>query len=490
MDRLELEKLIAYVEENTRADQVSGIEFIDPRNFKSKIKGSQNYVVFGRRGAGKSTLLKTLQEDSSVLTIYVNLEDFKDISFPNIIIKVLLAFFEDLVDELNDNKSFWRKRNYFKTNKIKKKIIKIKEVLENKLQAPDKYDKRNKEIKKKEVSAYVGARKGPLSGNSGYKSNDEHEIEHSWEINKLEELKTSIDKVKSLIKEIIDFNNRKIFLILDDFYFLPKNIQPFLLDYFHRLAKSNSFYLKVGTIKHRSHLYFQSEETYIGMELNADIYDIDLDYTLDKWNDLKKFKKELLNQAVIASKAKIKIDNIFNDRSFDQLCIASGGVPRDFLVLFIKCCQLISETKHSIGVPDVREVAIQNYLNKKKALEKDSLNESNILESYINYFRDAVFLRKRTNVFLIENDSLNKTNHVNQVIKELVDLRFLHIIENNTSAAPSDGKRYSAYLLDVSLYDNGRPRNFREVEPDIQTNRQGVRGAPRITTLKLNELHI
>ncbi|MGB3466057.1 MAG: hypothetical protein WBA74_12340, partial [Cyclobacteriaceae bacterium] len=231
------------------------------------------------------------------------------------------------------------------------------------------------------------------------------------------------------------------------------------------------------------------EESYIGMELNADIYDIDLDYTLDKWNDLKKFKKELLNQAVIASKAKIEIDSIFSDRSFDQLCIASGGVPRDFLVLFIKCCQLINDGKNTIAGPDVREVAIQNYVNKKKALEKDSLNESNILESYINYFRDSVFLKKRTNVFLIENDSLNKTDHVSQVIKELVDLRFLHVIENNTSAAPSDGKRYSAYLLDVSLYDNGRPRNFKEVEPDIQTNRQGVRGAPRITTLKLNELH-
>lgn len=489
MDRSELEKLITYVEENTRADQVSGIEFIDPRNFKSKVKGKQNYVVFGRRGAGKSTLLKTLQEDSSVLTIYVNLEDFKDITFPNIIIKVLLTFFERIIEELNQNQSFWKKRNYFKTKKLKKRIKNVMKLLENKLEAPDRYDERNKKIQKKEALDSVGVKKGPLSGSSSHKTNDEHEVEHSWEINKLNELKTSIDKVKSLIKEIIDFNNKQIFLILDDFYFLPKNIQPFLLDYFHRLAKSNSFYLKVGTIKHRSHLYFQSEESYIGMELNADIYDIDLDYTLDKWNDLKKFKKELLNQAVIASEAKIEIDSIFSDKSFDQLCIASGGVPRDFLVLFIKCCQLITDAKQTIAVPDVREVAIQNYVNKKKALEKDSLNESNILESYINFFRDAVFLKKRTNVFLIENDSLNKTDHVSQVIKELVDLRFLHVIENNTSAAPSDGKRYSAYLLDVSLYDNGRPRNFKEVEPDIQTNRQGVRGAPRITTLKLNELH-
>lgn len=489
MNRIELDKLITYVEENTRADQVSGIEFIDPRNFKNKVKGNQNYVVFGRRGAGKSTLLKTLQEDSKVSTIYVNLEDFKDITFPNIIIKVLLTFFNQLIDELKINESFWKKRNYFKTKDLKKRIENISKLLGNKLEAPDTYAKRDKKIQKNESEDSVSINKSGLNGGSRHKTNNEHEVELSWEIDKLNELKISIDNVKSLIKEIIEFNGKKIFLILDDFYFLPKKIQPYFLDYFHRLAKSNDFYLKVGTIKHRSHLYFQSEKSYIGMELNADIYDIDLDYTLDKWNDLKKFKKELLNQAVTSSNSKINIDSIFSAKSFDQLCIASGGVPRDFLVLFIKCCQLISDGKLTFTVPDVREVAIQNYVNKKKALEKDSLNESNTLESYINFLRDSIFLKKRTNVFLIENDSLSKAEEINQVIKELVDLRFLHVIENNTSAAPSDGKRYSAYLLDVSLYDNGRPRNFKEVEPDIQTNRQGVRGAPRITIAKLQELH-
>jgi ABC-type cobalamin/Fe3+-siderophores transport system ATPase subunit len=71
MDLKEIQKLIRYIEENTRADKVSGIEFIDPRSFKSKIQGKQNYVVFGRRGAGKSTLLKTLQ--SKKMTIFLSM---------------------------------------------------------------------------------------------------------------------------------------------------------------------------------------------------------------------------------------------------------------------------------------------------------------------------------------------------------------------------------------------------------------------------------
>lgn len=489
MDRTELDKLITYLEENTRADKVSGIDFIDPRSFKKKVRGKQNYVVFGRRGAGKSTLLKTLNKDPNSQTIYVNLEDYKDITFPNIIIKVLCSFYREIIKDLKNRRSFFKKKNFLATRKIVKDINNLIDEFEKKLVEPDNYSERKKQSNKSSSTDEISGKSKQLLAKSSLTTGTEFEVEHSWEIDKLNELKTSIDINKGLISRIIDFNNSQLFLILDDFYFIPKDIQPFLLDYFHRLAKSNDFYLKIGTIKHRSYLYFQSKKSYIGMELNADIYDIDLDYTLDKWNELKQFKRKLLETAIKASGASFDIDSVFNENSFSQLCIASGGVPRDFLVLFIKSCQLITDGKIKITVPDVREIAIQNFVNKKNALVKDSTEDSNALESYINYLRDYVFNQKRTNIFLIENDSLNKDEKIKQVIRELVDLRFLHVIDSNTSAAPSDGKRYSAFLLDVSLYDNGRPRNFKEVEPDIRANRQAVRSAPRITISKLTGLH-
>ncbi len=77
---------------------------------------------------------------------------------------------------------------------------------------------------------------------------------------------------------------------------------------------------------------------------------------------------------------------------------------------------------------------------------------------------------------------------IKSILKELIDLRFIHVIDNNTSAAPSDGKRHSAYLLDVSLYTNGRPRNFKEIEPDIKKRRDDIRSTPRISVLSLKEI--
>ena len=65
----EINKLVAFIEENTRADRVSGIDFIDPRNFKSKVQSRQNAVIFGRRGAGKSTLLKTAENNKNIFSI-------------------------------------------------------------------------------------------------------------------------------------------------------------------------------------------------------------------------------------------------------------------------------------------------------------------------------------------------------------------------------------------------------------------------------------
>lgn len=492
MDRKEVQKLIRYIEENTRADKVSGIEFIDPRNFKDKVQGKQNYVIFGRRGAGKSTLLKTLSPLERNFTIYVNLEDYKDITFPNIIIKVLTRLFDGSKARLKKEIKFWDFRKYLMSQKLRRDLRKTSQNMKEKLNSPDDLDEQRKYRSKSEEKGSL-KNKGKAGGvgvaaRTKYSDLEESEFEHKWKINKLNELKTSIDENKDLIERISELTHKQVILVLDDFYFIPRNIQPYLVDYFHRISKSNDFYIKIGTIKHRTNLYKQTAQSYIGMELNADVYDIDLDYTLDKWNELKKFNRELLEVAIKSSKANVNIDDIFNEQAFEQLCIASGGVPRDFLVLFIKCCSSLGEDSKKISVPEVREVAIENYTNKKNALEKDSIEESNLLESIMFFIRDKVFTDKRTNVFLLENESLEKEDSVKSIIKELIDLRFIHIIDSNTSAAPSDGKRYSAYLLDVSLYTNGRPRNFKEIEPDIKKRRDEIRGAPRILISDLEAL--
>jgi hypothetical protein len=70
-----------------------------------------------------------------------------------------------------------------------------------------------------------------------------------------------------------------------------------------------------------------------------------------------------------------------------------------------------------------------------------------------------------------------------QAIKELVDLRFLHLVNPNTSASNSDGTRYSAYMLDIGLFPNSNPRGFQQVEPgqkDEHHREDKIRSAPKL----------
>ena len=97
----ELQKLINYIEENLRTTDETNVEFLDPRKYKPRLHNKQNQVVFGIRGSGKSLLLKTLNEKDKNGYLYFksNLEDYKDTSFPNSILHVLIQFLKGIKKE-------------------------------------------------------------------------------------------------------------------------------------------------------------------------------------------------------------------------------------------------------------------------------------------------------------------------------------------------------------------------------------------------------
>jgi hypothetical protein len=53
-----------------------------------------------------------------------------------------------------------------------------------------------------------------------------------------------------------------------------------VIDYLHRLTRGTPFYLKIGTIRHRTSLVRHEEQT-IGVELYQDVEPINLDQTFE-----------------------------------------------------------------------------------------------------------------------------------------------------------------------------------------------------------------
>ncbi len=96
----QLNALQTVITENLRVQRggADSIGYIDTANALSKANSKQNHVIFGRRGCGKSLLLqesrRTLPQKTKV--IYLNCEDFKNHSFPNVLIEILDSIFQEL----------------------------------------------------------------------------------------------------------------------------------------------------------------------------------------------------------------------------------------------------------------------------------------------------------------------------------------------------------------------------------------------------------
>ncbi|MCC3862047.1 hypothetical protein [Pseudemcibacter aquimaris] len=477
-----IEKLTLYIEENLRATVNSGMDFVDPKNFKKKLLSKQNHVVFGRRGAGKSSLVSSINDQKKYAFIYINLEDYKDISFPNIILYVLKTLIEQLIKVSREERPLYKCN--FKASIFRRHLNQVLKDINLEIQKPDFQET---DLKERNLSENGGA--GEISGKHASasltgKKLREKETSTSVSYYKIENLKLTINKYQKVCNDYSKANDGQfIFLILDDFYFLKRNTQAYFVDFFHRISKGTSLYLKVATIKHRSTLYVQEDDSYIGTELGHDIYDIDLDYTLDKFDDLQVFMKFLLEHSIEKSGALgLKINEIFAGDSFKQLCLASGGVPRDFLSLFVKLIQSKPEGE-KINKIQVTDEAISSIRKKMEGIGKDSEEDANLLEKYLQEIKTFVYHDNRTNVFLVSKEDLENIREFRQALKELVDLRLIHIIHINTSCAPSDGKRYEAYMIDVGLYDNSRPMNFTYVEPgaaDDKGRKDRMRASPKL----------
>src|SRR5690606_723153 len=142
MRNKDLNKVLKFIEENIRVTDQTTIEYLDPKGHIERLNSKQNQVIFGRRGSGKSLLLKSLKETRpGVICLSINLEDFKDISFPNSIIQVLKSLINQLNKEVQNNFKFFD--NFKKWNRsrtIRKRYTKLLKSLQDRLNQPDLYD--------------------------------------------------------------------------------------------------------------------------------------------------------------------------------------------------------------------------------------------------------------------------------------------------------------------------------------------------------------
>ena len=285
----------------------------------------------------------------------------------------------------------------------------------------------------------------------------ESEVIEETRRTKLDFLHRHIIDYQRLFGTIVGLSGHDAFVFLDDLYHLNRGDQAYVLDYFHRIFKGRSAWLKVGTIRHRTEWYRHGNPP-VGIKLGDDCDDIDLDITLEKYELAKKFLLQILDQ-LIQEVGVAGYKAILSDGGVERLVLASGGVARDFLTIFRRSVDIarergITHRGGRINAEDVNLAAGEHDTSKRDELKRDTLGEREALEQALLCIQQFC-VENRMNCFLVERD---RDSSEIKLIGELVDLRFLHVVAARTTVRRRPGKLYTAYMLDISQYTGERRR--------------------------------
>lgn len=103
VEKEKLARLRQLITEGLRV-QLGGerIAYINVGNALEDACAKQNHTFFARRGCGKTLLLhaSAAKLPKDVRAIYLNCEDFKRHSFPNVLIEILVSLFSDMQTHL------------------------------------------------------------------------------------------------------------------------------------------------------------------------------------------------------------------------------------------------------------------------------------------------------------------------------------------------------------------------------------------------------
>jgi hypothetical protein len=304
---------------------------------------------------------------------------------------------------------------------------------------------------------------------------------------KIEALHRNLMRYKTLFEDLNRLSGGSAYLLLDDLYHIRRSDQPEVIDYFHRIAKGCSLWLKVGTIRHRTTWYIYGDPPR-GMKLGDDGDEIDLDVTLEKYELTKRFLMQILGR--FAAECDLRIDDMLTDGAKDRLVLASGGVARDFLTIFRRTLDVVAERIASgdlfrgekIGAEDVNKAAGEFDKFKREDFTRDTgSDDRDRLMSGFGEISNFCISKSKANCFLIEKDL---TNDLLPNVEELVDLKFLHLVKSRVTVRDRVGRLYDAFMLDVSQYTGERARQGFEL---IRFWGKGADDALRKTKLILAE---
>lgn len=457
------------------------------------INNLSNQVIYGRRGTGKTHLLKAYHEllvndyeRKKWIPVYIDLrkllplvsqENYNAIDFSIIVFKCII---QEILDVLIINLRFIFKLNTFTkesmTEKLKRdKLLDIFNNLNYEFDGMEfkklgDFELSEQEVKKVASSFELGkVIKTLVSG----------EKQVQTQKNTKNEKYISFSNLSNIISEIPEeLGINRIICLIDEWSEVSEESQMYLAELLKRGFITSKYSFKIAAIPYRTNLGEKIESKYVGLEEGGDIFGFHLDNryvfeinkqpTRDFFNELLYKHISALSQQIcikylnqITGRAKNDfINEFFANQALSEILIASAGIPRDFINIFINAYNKFllntSTNNNRIGVNHVRMSTSQWYqTDKKRQIEK--YPECKLL---LDKIKDEIVLKKMKTHFLIPQKYAD-----NKHLLQLIDLRAIHLRKVGYSHKDNSGVAYNVYSIDYGCYV---AENIKQVDLDSQ----------------------
>lgn len=383
------------------------LEYVrDASNKLEVIVTARNHLIFGRRGAGKTTLMveaKRRLEKSGHATVWVNMQTHRHSSPTVVFLWVITGIVE-------------RIQAYF-GERMPRVLAELSEL-------------------ELAVNALL-AKSHPSRAEAN------HLIPH----------------VQRILKRFTSAAGCRVYIFLDDLHYISRDQQPLLLDMVHGVTRDVDAWIKVACIKHLSRWFEHSPPT--GLQTGHDADHVELDLTLEAPTEAKIFLDQVLN--VYSSHVGLtSARSIFSEEAMNRLFLASGAVPRDYLVLAAATIRTAKARQNArlAGVQDVNRAAGEQSKVKIAELEDDAASLADggaqaILRG-LSRVRNFCLDEKRFTFFKV--DFRDKELHPSEygLVQNLLDVRIVHLIASSLSDKREAGRRAEVFMLDLSQFTGER----------------------------------
>jgi hypothetical protein len=485
----QLRRLRKVITENLRIQRggAESVRYIDIGNVLADVGARQNHAIFGRRGCGKTLLLhhSAAQLPRDIQPIYLNCEDFKNHSFPDVLIEILDALFGEMQQHLTG----WfgkKRRSRQLLSDIRNRLSRLK----------SQEDRQSRDIRESTTTATSaglqaggsGSRAGlnaAINGDLFKYAEQQVETRYTLSEDKIRQLNAELPRCKQQVRDFLSSSStvKAVFLHIDDFYHLAPGDQPLVIDYIHRLCKDVPLFFKVATLRHATTLYIDRSGQPIGAQERHDYQSVNIDFTLaDFRRTVEQNRRIFIEFAALAGIPAAELEAAFKGAGFGRLVLAGGGVPRDCLSLFLDVIDSVQPPAGDgrIGKDDVRILSRENFEHRIAELKQDSEgNEQGALLKAVYVIRQFCIVDRKTNVMLVSEELLHQDNRIRALLYRLLDYRIIHTA-GLALTHKSEVGTFRAFAIDIGCYAHMRvlQGRFNELDLSASDAKERMRSAP------------